>query len=54
MQQIENEIGGQRLANGEINHVIADYMVALEENARENQVTSPLLANAPNMHSSSS
>ncbi|KAH8824376.1 glycoside hydrolase superfamily [Flagelloscypha sp. PMI_526] len=51
LQQIENEISGQRLSNGEINHEIADYMVALEDNARQNGVTIPLLTNAPNMRS---
>ncbi|KAJ7232006.1 glycoside hydrolase superfamily [Mycena rebaudengoi] len=49
MQQLENEIGGQRLSNGDINHVVADYMVELEDNARDHHVTSPLLTNAPNM-----
>ncbi|KAF8060198.1 glycoside hydrolase family 35 protein [Lyophyllum atratum] len=53
LQQIENEICCQRNGNGSLNTPLVDYMVALENNTRENNVIMPIITNAPNMNSKS-
>ncbi|GLB44363.1 putative beta-galactosidase [Lyophyllum shimeji] len=53
LQQIENEICCQRNKDGSLNTPLVEYMVALENNTRENDVIVPIITNAPNMNSKS-
>ncbi|KAG6905033.1 hypothetical protein DXG01_005515 [Tephrocybe rancida] len=53
LQQIENEFCCQRQHDGSLNTPLVDYMVALQNNTRENNVIVPLLTNAPNQNSKS-
>ncbi|KAJ7069720.1 glycoside hydrolase family 35 protein, partial [Mycena amicta] len=53
LTQIENEICCQRNSDGSLDLPIVNYMVDLQENARDNGVVIPIITNAPNMDSSS-
>ncbi|KAG6864404.1 hypothetical protein C0991_009729 [Blastosporella zonata] len=53
LQQIENEFCCQRNSDGSLNTPLVEYMVALQNNTRENNVIVPLITNAPNPNSKS-
>ncbi|KAJ7935677.1 glycoside hydrolase family 35 protein [Mycena leptocephala] len=53
LTQIENEICCQRNSDGSLDTPIVDYMVDLQENARDHGVVIPIITNAPNMNTRS-
>ncbi|KAJ6605805.1 glycoside hydrolase superfamily [Mycena sp. CBHHK59/15] len=53
LTQIENEICCQRNSDGSLDTPVVDYMIALQESARDNGVVIPIITNAPNMNSKS-
>ncbi|KAJ7863079.1 glycoside hydrolase family 35 protein [Mycena olivaceomarginata] len=53
LTQIENEICCQRNSDGSLDTPVVDYMIDLQENARDHDVVIPIITNAPNFNTRS-